>query len=164
MEIKRSGFLLLALIGILFSLYMIFYGLRKPPVAPIIFAPPIAPYTHFIAGEGIIESAFKNISLGVPFNELITEIYVFVGDTVAIGTPLFKLDTRKLEAQKIKAEQELQYAQTDYRNKEIQFSFYERLCDKSAASEQMYQNALYAKELARDNVQTAQAALARYYY
>ncbi len=129
-------------------------------MAPIIFAPPTPPYAHFIAAEGIIESAYKNISLGVPFNQLITEIFVFVGDEVQIGTPLFKLDTRQLEAQKVKAEQELEYARTDFKNKQIQFSFYERLCDKSAASEQMYQNAFYAQELARQNVQTAQAALA----
>lgn len=159
MEIKRYGLVLVALAGVLFSLFMILYGLRKPPVAPIVYAPPTPPYTHFIAAEGIIESAYKNISLGVPFNQLITEIFVFVGDSVEVGNPLFKLDTRQLEAQKIKAEQELEFARIDFKNKQIQFSFYERLCDKSAASEQMYQNAFYAQELARQNVQTAQAAL-----
>jgi RND family efflux transporter MFP subunit len=160
MEIKQYGLVVLALLGVIFSLFMIFYGLRKPPVAPISFAPPIPPYAHYIAAEGIIESAYKNISLGVPFNRLVSEIYVQVGDTVQTGSPLFKLDTRELEAQKRKAEQELQVAHADFEDKQTQFSFYERLCDKKAASEQMYQQAFYAKEIARQKLQTAQASVA----
>jgi biotin carboxyl carrier protein len=159
MILKRFGLVLLALIGIIFSIFMIQYGLRKPPVAPILFPPPVAPYRHYIAAEGIVESAFKNIPLGVCLPQVITDVYVFVGDLVEAGQPIFKTDTRQLEAQLAKALNELAYAEIDYTNKKVQFSFYERLDDKTATSEQMFAQYYYAMKLAHQNVETAKAAV-----
>jgi HlyD family secretion protein len=157
---KRIGFIILALLGIGFSIFMIYYGSLKPPVAPIISPPPVRPYKHYIAAQGMIESAFKNIPLGVSYADVITDIYIFVGDIVKKGQPLFKTDTRRFEAQLAQAVKELESAQVDYKNKKVTFSYYERLQDKSATSEQMYTDALYAMELAQKRVEVAQAAVA----
>lgn len=150
---------LCALVGVLFCIFMIYFGSRKPPVAPILFPPPVSPYEHAIVGEGVIESAYKNINLGVSFADLITDVYVKVGDRVPAGTPLFKVDTRKLEAQLVQALQQEQVAQKEYENKRIEFSYYQRLKDKAAVSEQDYTSALYAYEIAQKTVDVAHAAV-----
>lgn len=149
---RRMGLPLVAVIGILFCIYMVRVGARKPPVVPIYFPPPVVPYEHFIAGEGIIESVFKNIQITVPFPEIVSDVYVEVGALVKKGDLLFKLDTRRLEAQLAGSMQELKRAEIDYENKKTQFSFYEKLKDKSAVSELTYKTAFYARELAQQQI------------
>jgi multidrug efflux pump subunit AcrA (membrane-fusion protein) len=146
------GLPLVAVIGIFFCIYMVHVGARKPPVVPIYFPPPVSPYEHFIAGEGIIESAFKNIEVAVPFQEIVSDVYVAVGALVKKGDQLFKLDTRHLEAQLVASMQDLKRAEIDYENQKTQFSFYERLKDKSAVSELAYKTAFYAQELAQQQI------------
>jgi biotin carboxyl carrier protein len=151
--------LIIAALGILMSIFMIFYGGRKPPVAIIPFSPPKISFDHFVAGEGIIESPYKNILIGVPFGELVDNVYVKVGDIVKKGDPLFKLDTQQLIADFTKGREDLAIAQIAAENKGLQFSFYERLKNKSAASEQAITLALYEKKSAQQEVARAKAAL-----
>jgi len=146
-----------AILGLIFCIYIIFIGAKEPPVGIIIYAPPQSPYKNYVAGVGIIESVYKNIPIGVPFADVITEIYVKVGDVVQKGFPLFKLDTRSYEAQLIQAMKAVQFTEIDYENKKTQFSFYKRLTDKSAVSEQAYSKALYSLQLARQAVENAHA-------
>lgn len=155
--IKRYGLILVAIAGFALSIFMIFYCLRKPPVAPYVSPPPIRPYEHYIAAEGIIESAFKNISIGVSFPDVITDVYTFVGHFVQKGQPLFKTDTRFFEAQLEKTQKDFESAQIDYLLKEKTFSFYERLEDKSAVSEQFYIDAQFALELAKIRLRSIEA-------
>lgn len=156
---RKIGLPLIALAGIGFSVFMIYIGSRKPPVNHIFFPPPTSPYKHYIAGEGIVESAYKNILIAPAFNELITDVYCTVGQIVKKNDPLFKLDTRLLEAQLAKTLEEQKLAQTDYENQKIQFSFYEKLKDKSAVSEQAYKTAFYNMKLAQDKLDVAKATV-----
>lgn len=137
---------------------MIYWGSRKPPMTKVLFRPPSSPYHHFVAGEGVIEAIDKNTFISVPFPELITDIYVDVGQVVKKGTPLFKIDTRTLEAQLQQALQEVATAQKSYEELAVRFSFYDRLKEKSAVSEQDYATALYDMKVAKQRVETAQAA------
>lgn len=148
---------LIAIFGIGISIFMIYYGSRTPEVKTILFPPPSSPYRHYIAGVGIIESVFKNINIGTFFPEIISNIYIKVGDIVKKETPLFKLDTRAFESQLAESKKQLELAKKDYENYSVQFKFYEKLKDKSAVSEQAYQNAFYNKELAQKRVKVAQA-------
>lgn len=150
---------LLAFIGILFTVCMIVIGSKESPVAPIVYAPPASPYTHFIAAVGLIESIYKNIPIGIALTDIVDQIHVHVGQIVKRDTPLFTLDTRSLVAQLEQAEQGLAYARINYENTKLQFSFYERLTDKSAASEQAYTQSLYQMKLAQQQVENAQAYL-----
>lgn len=149
----------IAVLGIIFSIFMIYYGSRQPPVIPILFPPPISPYKHFLVGEGIVESLYKDIAVGVPFPEIVSGIFVKVGDVVKKGDPLFKLDTRQLESHLAQAKAELALAEKDYESLKVQFSFYQRLVEKSAASEQTYQAAFYNVELAKKRLDIAIAAV-----
>ena len=150
---------LLAVIGIGCAVYMIYLGVKPAPVAPVIFRLAQSPYKNYVAGVGIIESVYKNIPIGIPFTDVVAQVFVRVGDRVKKGSPLFKLDTRTYEAQLVQASRVLQYAQIDYENKKTQFSFYQRLTDQSAVSEQAYANAMYALQLAQQEVETAKATV-----
>jgi RND family efflux transporter MFP subunit len=152
---RKIGLPLIALAGIGFSVFMIYVSSRKPPTNHVFFPPPTSPYKHYIAGEGVIESAYKNILISSTFNEVITDVYCVVGQIIKKTDPLFKLDTRLLEAQLVKALSEQKTAEIDYENQKIQFSFYEKLKDKSAVSQQAYTNALYNMKLAQQRIETA---------
>ena len=147
----------LAVLGALFGLFIVYWTQTTVPVPPILFPPPKSPYAHAIAASGIIEASSQNISVGTPFNEIIDKIFVVEGDRVKTGDPLFKLDTQTFESQLAAAKAELELTKVDYLDKQKQYSFYQRLKDTRAASEQNYQLAYYAYLEAEKNVTVAQA-------
>src|SRR3974390_1346100 len=60
--------------------------------------PPVAPYAHVVAAEGLVEASSENISIGTSLSEVVTEVPVIVGQKVKAGESLFKLDDRQLQA------------------------------------------------------------------
>ncbi len=152
---------LLACIGIGFSIFMIYWSHRTPPAPSILFEPPHSPYTHYVAGEGFLESLDDNIEIGTSFPDLVWQVFVRVGDSVKKGEPLFRLDTRQQEANLKAALQELHLACTDYENKKIEFHYFKSLQDKAAVSKQEYTKSYYAMKLARDRVCIAKANVQR---
>lgn len=154
----RKFFLpLLALAGAVFGLMMVFWSQKTVPVPPILFPPATSPYAHSIAAAGIIEASSQNISIGTPFNEIIAKIFVVEGDVVKTGDPLFQLDLRNFEAQLASAEADLKLALTELENQKTQYSFYLRLKDNRAVSEQNYQQTHFSMLQAEENARVAQA-------
>lgn len=149
----------LALVGALVALIVVFWSQRKLPIPPIPYPAPKSPYESAIYGAGLIEASSENIAIGTPFVEPIVEIYVVEGDKVKNGDPLLKQDTRSLEAQRETVLSQLNAARVNYENLKVQFSFYERLTDKRAVSEQSYSAAYYAMLEAFEQVQVAQNQL-----
>lgn len=145
----------LAILGAIIALIIAFWSQKKEPVAAIPFPPPKAPYVYSIAGEGIIESASNNIAVGSPFNEIITKIYVVEGANVKKGDPLFQLDVRYFEAQAKTARSQISAATVNLENLKKQFSFYQRLGDKNAVSEQQYQQTYYALKVGEEQLKVA---------
>jgi HlyD family secretion protein len=151
---------IIAASGALLGLFIVFWTQRTVPVAPIYFPPPHSPYSYAIAGAGIIEASSQNISVGCPFNEVIDKIYVVEGDFVKEGDLLFQLDVRNFTAQAEIQKSALKAALTDLENKSIQFAFYERLKDRCAVSEQIFEQYRYALLQAQDAVKVAESNLA----
>lgn len=149
----------LAILGALFALFIVFWSQRSIPPPPILFPPAQSPYPHAIAGAGIIEASSQNISIGSPFNEVIEKIYVVEGNHVKAGDKLFQLDLRAFNSQVEAARASLNAAQVIFEDKKTQFSFYKRLKDTRAVSEQTYQQAYYALLEAEENVKVACANL-----
>ncbi len=145
--------------GAFVALLVVFWSERSSPVPPIPFQPARSPYVHSIAGEGIVEASSRNISIGSPFSEIITEMYVVEGDRVEAGDPLFKLDTRLLEAQAETARAQLQVALIKRDDQKTQFAFYQQLKDKRAVSQQQYQSVEYALKEAEQQIQVALGTL-----
>lgn len=150
---------LLAILGALLGLFIVFKTQKRVPVAPIMFPPPVSPYVHAIGGAGIIEASSQNLSIGTPFNEIVAKIYVVEGDYVRAGDLLFELDLRNFEAQARAAEASLKAARVTLEDKREQYSFYQRVKDTRAVSEQQHQQARYAVLEAEENVKVAEANL-----
>lgn len=149
----------LAILGALLGLLVVFWTQREVPTPPILFPPPVPPYEHYIAGAGIIETSSQNRAVGTPFDEIVTKLFVVEGDHVKAGDPLFQLDLRAFEAQAEAARANVKAAVLLLEDKEKQYSFYKRLKDAKAASEQAFQAAYYAFLEAKENVNVAQANL-----
>jgi len=156
---RKYLFPLLALLGAIFGLLTVRWTQKEMPKPPILFPPASSPYPNAIAGAGIIEASSLNISIGCPFIEIIEKIYVVEGDFVEKGATLFQLDLRNFEAIREAAKAELEVALVNLENQKKQFSFYERLKDPKAASEQAYQQTYFAKMTAQENVRVAEASL-----
>ncbi len=81
----------IALLGVLFAIKTVVTGQRHPPPAPPVAAPSRSPFKFEVAGAGIVEASTENIAIGTPVGNVVTEIYVKVGERVKKGDPLFRL-------------------------------------------------------------------------
>lgn len=92
-----------ALLGVVAAAAMVEEGNRTPPVTKPLFQPAEAPFPSYIFGPGIVEASTQNIAIGTPVSGIVTATYVKWGDHVRAGAPLFKIDTRDLDAQLLPA-------------------------------------------------------------
>jgi HlyD family secretion protein len=93
----------IALLGVAATAAMVEEGDRTPPVTKPLFQPAEAPFASYIFGPGIVEASTQNIAIGTPVSGIVTASYVKWGEHVNSGAPLFKVDTRDLDAQLIPA-------------------------------------------------------------
>jgi HlyD family secretion protein len=100
---RKYGLPILSILGLVAAIIAVIITSRIQPPPPVLYPPPKSPYSHYVAGSGLVEAASENITIGSPFVALITNVYVIAGDIVNEGDPLFKLDTRALEAQLVDA-------------------------------------------------------------
>lgn len=94
---------LLAAIGVAAAIAMVMEGNRAAPAPQPVVQPASAPFSSYVFGPGIVEASTENIVVGTPVSGIVTAVYVKWGDRVKSGAPLFKVDTRDLEAQLIPA-------------------------------------------------------------
>ena len=102
-KIIRFGSILLALAGI-FAVVMVSRTqaeLDMPMAGDPPVSPPPKPFTDAVAATGILEALSENVTIGVPSPGLVTEVFVKVNDSVKKGDPLFALDDRELQAERL---------------------------------------------------------------
>jgi|SRR5579862_2152441 len=97
--IRKYMLPLLAILGVAAAIAMVIEGNRSAPVAQPVTQPSSSPFSSYIFGPGIVEASTENIVIGTPVSGIVTAIYVKWGDRVKTGNPLFKVDTRELDAQ-----------------------------------------------------------------
>lgn len=102
----------LALLGVAAAVAMVLDGNRTPPATKAVFQPAEAPFASAIFGPGIVEASTQNISIGTPVSGIVMDVYVKWGDRIKRGEPLFKVDTRDLDAQLIPAKAKVDEAQS----------------------------------------------------
>ncbi len=89
---------LAAVVGAAIALYVVLDTNRaEPSAAPSTHAAQ-APFAAYVEGTGITETGRGNVALGTPVSGVVSDLYVHVGDSVAAGAPLFKIDDRDLQA------------------------------------------------------------------
>lgn len=166
---------LLAMVGFLFASYSVISSNKPQPIAPALIAPASAPFNHFIAGAGIIESKNENTAIGSPLARLVSQVAVNVGDHIQHDTPLFYLDDRETKSDLLQRQADLARAQAEVLVAQATFTDAQSLDDLANAvldsrvmsTEDLLKrhNArLIAKaklESAKASVQQAQAAIAQ---
>jgi multidrug resistance efflux pump len=91
---------LLAVAGVVLSVYSVIEARRVPPPARPIIEPPARPESAtMIAGSGLVEARRENIPIGVNLPGVVTEVYVKKGEKVRAGAALFRIDDRDSRAQ-----------------------------------------------------------------
>jgi multidrug efflux pump subunit AcrA (membrane-fusion protein) len=104
-RIVSVGTIVLALAGLLsmwsFSQTQAKLASAPPPGPPI--PPPDKPFASSVAATGLLEALSENVSIGVPVQSVVQEVFVAVNDPVKRGTPLFRLDDRELLSSRVGA-------------------------------------------------------------
>ena len=101
--IRKFVLPVLAVTGLVVAVTMVIRGNRAAPAAQTVLPPASAPFSSYVFGPGIVEASTENIAIGTPVSGIVTAVYVKWGDRVKSGAPLFKVDTRDLEAQLLPA-------------------------------------------------------------
>ncbi len=109
--IRRYLLPLLSVIGAGLAVAMVIQDNRTPAAAQPVPGYATPPFSSYIFGPGIVEASTENIAVGTPVSGIVTEIYVKWGDLVKRGNPLFKIDTRDLEAQLLPATAKVEEAE-----------------------------------------------------
>lgn len=92
-----------SLLGLALAIYVVATARHQPPRLPLATPPSINPFAHGIAATGIVEPCSRQVPVAAPEGALVTRVFVDVGDTVAVGDPLFELDPRPLTAELARA-------------------------------------------------------------
>ncbi|MEY3032484.1 MAG: hypothetical protein RLZZ622_959 [Planctomycetota bacterium] len=79
-----------------------------PPIAPA-----QSPFAATLAAAGIVEAQTENIAVGSALAGVVTVVSVRVDDKVVPGTPLFRLDDRKLKSELAVAKSRVSEAQSE---------------------------------------------------
>jgi HlyD family secretion protein len=126
--------------------------------------PPVSPYAHAVAAEGLVEASSENISIGTPLSDVVAEVPVVVGQFVKRGDPLFKLDDRQLQADLASRRAELSVAESQVKvdstlfdDAKQQLDFADTLADKRAISSEELAKRRYAASAAHARFESAQA-------
>lgn len=159
MVILRSLSFYLAVLGILLAVvFSVMTEKRTAPTRPV-QEPSFSPFPSYISASGIVESIDKNIDLGVPEEGIVTELWVKVGQKVQKGSPLFKVDTRSLEAEELVNKANVEVAQADYQKQKDRLERYLSIKDPRAISQDELQNLRNDVKIAQAKLDQAQAQM-----
>lgn len=173
--------------GLVLGIIAVIVSRETPPTPPIPFPPPSPEFKHFVAGEGLVEAASQDISIGTPFTEIVESVYVEAGDFVEEGAPLFKLNTQILEARLAESQAALAIAEAEYKrqldlprpidvipyearvkeaestllDKQAQFELVQKLENPKALSRDEYNQRKYGALTAEHSLEEAKAELQR---
>lgn len=165
---------LLAFLGIIGGLILIYDGRRPPRTAQPITQPAASYYKHFIAGSGIVESMSENIEVGTLVSGIVDKVHVEVGTKVKVGSPLFSLDNRQALADVTtqmaaveKATASLSQAEAILKDAQDKYQLAKNVTDRRALSqdeflgrENAYSIAISAHAAAKADLAVAKATLA----
>lgn len=150
MIIFRSFAFYLSLIGIGLALALMYIVNMEVPEQVPPRMPSSNPYINAIAASGIIEAMDRNINIGGPSSGIVTNVYVHVSQQVKKGDPLFRIDSRDLEAQLLLQEANTKVAQATVKRLQDQLDRLNQVSDPRAVSRDLI-------ETRENDVKVAQA-------
>ncbi len=156
----------MALLGLVFTAWVLLGANKKEPMPTPISEPPRSPYEHVVAASGIIEAVNENVRIAPPVAGLVTKVFVAVGTQVEEQVPLFQLDDRELRAQLLTREAAIpplraQIEEQRYRvgDLDTQLQRLKSVHDERAVSEDDLKRTWYALEMAKRTSQRLEANL-----
>ena len=150
----------LAALGVVGGVVMAVRSQQTPPVPPLDREPVRNPYPHAIAGAGLIEPESENIVIGAPEPGIVTKLWAAKGKLVKKGDPLFRIDARPLESQKLAADAAVRSAEAEearvraYRRAEEEPALQATVAERNAVV------ALARQEIARAEASAVEAGAA----
>jgi HlyD family secretion protein len=103
----------LAVLGLAMGIWTVATSDEQLPDIPPAQPPSINPFPLGIAASGIVEAGSRNVEVAAPEPGLVTEVLVEVNDKITAGQPLFRLDSRLLEAELVRARAALAVAKQE---------------------------------------------------
>lgn len=103
----------LAVAGLAAASWSAYTTIQTRPVPPVDAMPQQGPWPERISASGLIEGDGNDTVVGVPEAALVSEVAVRIGQRVAAGDLLFRLDDRLVRADLAVAEAEVVIAQAD---------------------------------------------------
>lgn len=94
---------ILSAVGLAVGVWAVSTAKQEPPIVPLAREASVNPYSNGVAALGLVEPAGRAVEVLAPEPGLVMEVFVQVGDRVEAGAPLFRLDTRRLEADLLRA-------------------------------------------------------------
>lgn len=157
--IRRYILPLLALFGVVIIIVAIIIDNQPRRAAPAALQWPTAPYATYVAGAGIVETSSGNIAVGTPVSGIVTVIYVKWGDYVKVGDPLFKIDDRDLQAQRLPVLASVKEAEARLTHARDQLKLAESVPDRRAVSKEDMNNRSAAVAVGETEWASVQAQL-----
>src|SRR3954468_19572526 len=101
----------IALVGVVFAIYVVKAGSKPVPASQPVAQPAAAPFKTYIAGAGIVEPISENVAIGTGQPGTVIAVHVKVGDRVTKGQSLFQIRNFTQKAEVESARAALQLAQ-----------------------------------------------------
>ncbi|MCZ8132793.1 MAG: efflux RND transporter periplasmic adaptor subunit [Steroidobacteraceae bacterium] len=105
-----------------------------------------------VAALGLVEPSSETIAVAAELPGIVREVYVTAGQDVAAGAPLFRLDTRAVEAQLAAARAALRVAEVEARDARARAELYTTITDARAVSADEKDRVRFAAERAQATV------------
>ncbi len=164
MMVTRYILPIIAVAGVIFAVLFVHAGNKPVAAAMPVAEPARAPYSAYIAGAGLVEASTENIPLGTPVAGVVTKLDHWIGDHVKAGDPLFRIDSRDLEAElKVRqaalasAEANVAAQQAAVADADLQWNKAREMTDVRAMSREESDRRQFAARGAEAKLQQAQA-------
>jgi HlyD family secretion protein len=109
----RSFTIVLSVVGLAVGVWAVATEKPDAPPLPLARAASVNPFERGVAALGVVEPVGRDVAVVSPESSLVTEVFVEVGDAVEKGAPLYQLDTRVLQAERLRAEAAVKVAEAE---------------------------------------------------
>lgn len=148
---------LLAIIGLIFAIWMVKQASKPVLPARPVADPPRVSFENKISGAGIVEASTRNIAIGSHVSGIVQRVQVRVAQKIKAGDPLFTLDGRAKKADLAIREARVLEESANLKDLEAQMKVAEKVKDPRAISADDLNKRRFAVQVAEARLANAVA-------
>lgn len=148
---------LLAIIGLIFAIWMVKQASKPVLPARPVADPPRVSFENKISGVGIVEASTRNIAIGSHVSGIVQRVQVRVAQKIKAGDPLFTLDGRAKKADLAIREARVLEESANLKDLEAQMKVAEKVKDPRAISADDLNKRRFAVQVAEARLANAVA-------